>query len=93
MGVTLTCFNVLCCFYLLLLCKIVENMSNSITVVFKQDITDEYCDKLINAISLFEGIVKIERNVSDFNTFAAESRVRREFGEKLFEVLYPKQSK
>lgn len=67
-----------------------SNKINSITVVFKQDITDEYCDKLIDAISLFEGIVKIERNVSDFNTFTAESRVRREFGEKLFEVLYPK---
>ena len=38
-GNTLTCFNVLCCFYLLLLCKIVENMSNSITVVFKEDIS------------------------------------------------------
>lgn len=67
-----------------------SNKINSITVVFKNDIGEEYCDKLIDAFSLYAGIQNIERNITDHNLFVAESRVRHEFGEKLWEVLYPK---
>lgn len=63
---------------------------NSITIVFKNDISEEYCNRLIEAFSLYAGIQSIDRNITDHNLYVAESRVRNELGEKLWEVLYPK---
>ncbi|WP_343743341.1 hypothetical protein [Herbaspirillum huttiense] len=63
---------------------------HSFTVVLDEDIREEDAAAIANAIRLMRGILTVESNLSDPGQFVAEARVRRELGEKLWEVLLPK---
>lgn len=63
---------------------------HSFTVVLDENMREEDAEAIANAIRLMRGILSVESNVSDPGQFVAETRVRSELGDKLWEVLYPK---
>ena len=63
---------------------------NGLTVVLEQDIREEEARPLIDAIKQMRGVLNVQPLVVNFEIHLAESRVRRELGQKLWEVLYPK---
>ena len=62
---------------------------NSLTVVLDRDIREDDAEALLNAIRQLRGVLSVTGNVSDVGSHIAEERVRRELGDKLWEVLYP----
>lgn len=62
---------------------------NFLTVSLEQDIRSDDAQKLIDAIGMLRGVLKVEPNIADGTTYTAEARVRQQIGEKLFDVIYP----
>lgn len=65
---------------------------HSLTVVLASDIKDEDCEPLISAIMQIRGVIGVAPIVADFNSHMAHERAKRELGDKLWEVLYPKRT-
>lgn len=65
---------------------------NALTVVLDTDIRDDDCEPIIAAISMIKGVLIVKPHVADHNSAVAESRVRTELGNKLYNVLYPKRN-
>lgn len=59
-------------------------------VALEKDIRDDDVEPIIEAVKCLRFVLKVEPIVSDANDWIAEERVRRELGEKLWEILYPK---
>lgn len=64
---------------------------DGLTVVLTKDIREEVAEPIINAIKMLKGVLSVTPHVVDETTYIAEERVRHEFSEKLWAVLYPKQ--
>lgn len=63
---------------------------NALTVVLDRDYRDDDATHLIAAIQQFKGVLSVTPNVATLDSHIAETRVRRELGEKLMDVVYPK---
>lgn len=63
---------------------------NALTVVLDHDYRDDDVTALIAAIQQFKGVLIVTTNVSTLDSHIAETRVRRELEEKLWNVLRPK---
>jgi hypothetical protein len=70
-----------------------SNRYHSLTVVLSDDSRDDDADALIKAIMMMKGVCAVAGNVADATTYMAEARARREYGDKLWEMLYPKNDK
>jgi hypothetical protein len=66
---------------------------NYLTVALKSDTRDDDCEALINAIRQLRGVLKVEPNVADGNSWTSDARTKRELGDKLWEVLFTKVGK
>lgn len=65
---------------------------NALTVVLETDIREDDAEALIAAIRQLRGVLSVTGTVADIGDHIAQERVRRELGEKLLRVLYPKTS-
>ena len=65
---------------------------NTLTVVLEREIREDDAEKYIDAIRMIKGVLSVKGNVADYEEYMATERVRRELGEKIWEVLYPKKS-
>ena len=65
---------------------------HSLTVVLEHDIRDDDAKPILAAIRQLRGVLSVEGNVADLTSHMAQERARRELGEKLLEVVYPKKS-
>lgn len=63
---------------------------NALTIVLDRDIRDDDAQHIINAIEMLRGVISVTPNVVDISDHVAEQRVRRELGQKLLDILYPK---
>lgn len=63
---------------------------NALTVVLERDIREDDAEPLIAAIRQLRGVLSVEPHVSNLSDLIAESRVRREIGERLVTIVYPK---
>lgn len=63
----------------------------ALTVLLDKDIRSDDAEPIIKAIEMIKHVQKVEPHVSDLSQWGAEERARRELGEKLFAVLYPKE--
>jgi len=70
-----------------------ENRYHSSTVVLGRDIRDDDAECIINAIKMIKCVLSVKPHVSDMDSHMAEARVRKELGEKLWRILYPRLSK
>lgn len=63
---------------------------NTLTVVLEKDIRDDDAEALLTAIRQLRGVLSVSGNVADLTAHMAEERSKRELGDKLWQVLYPK---
>lgn len=67
-----------------------ENMADRfhrLTVVLEDDIRSDDAEALLAAIRQLRGVLTVRGNVPNPDFFTAETRAKREIGEKLWEVL------
>lgn len=65
--------------------------AGSLTVVLDKNYRVDDLEALMNAINLFPGVFKVVPEVAEnISEYIEEQRVRRELGDKLWAVLYPK---
>ena len=62
---------------------------NSLHVTLKNDVRDDDCQHIVNAIQMIKGVMAVHMNVTDHADRVAQDRVRSELHEKLFNVIYP----
>lgn len=65
---------------------------NAVVVTFDRDIREDDAEAIINAIRMLKGVLAVTPNVSDINMHVAESRVKRELTDRLYDVLNGKVS-
>ena len=65
---------------------------HALTVVLDHEVRDDDLESTINAIRHIRFVMKVVPQVADPDLYAVEMRVRRELGDKLHAVLYPKTS-
>ncbi len=63
---------------------------HSLTVVLEKDFRDDDAESILNAIEMIKGVLSVKPHISDCDSNMAEDRARRELGQKLWEILYPK---
>jgi len=64
---------------------------NTLIVALEDDYRVDDIKDLMRAISLLSGVLKVEHGKPvDSNDWSIECRIRQEFGERLWDVLYPK---
>lgn len=62
-------------------------------VAFDRDIRVDDAEATISAIKQIRGVLAVEPSVASLDDWIAQQRVRRELGDKLWDVLYPKDTK
>jgi hypothetical protein len=60
---------------------------NSLTIVLESDVREDDAQTLINAILMLKGVLSVEGNVPSFADYVAESRVKTEVRNRLFEII------
>jgi hypothetical protein len=60
---------------------------NSLTIVLESDVREDDAQTLINAILMLKGVLSVEGNVSSVADYVAESRVKTEVRNRLFEII------
>ena len=65
----------------------------ALTVVLERDIPIYDAGPLITAMHMLRGVLSVTPHVSNHDAYVADERARREFGQKLLDVLYPKTEK
>jgi hypothetical protein len=63
---------------------------NTITVVLENETRADDCEAILAAIRMVKGVIAVTPNVADPTDYMAQERARRELGQKIWEVLYPK---
>lgn len=63
----------------------------SITVVLEDNVRDDEAQAIVEAIKCMRRVVSAEANVADIEHYSARMQIRREIGEQLIGVIYPKQ--
>jgi len=59
----------------------------TLTVALDHDIRDDDAEHLVNAIKMMRGVADVSGHVNNMEVWTAHARIRREWGEKLHEVL------
>ena len=65
---------------------------SSLSVALDREYKDEDCQRIIEAIKMVRGVINVAPNISNLVDWNAESRMRRELENKLWEVLYPRKT-
>lgn len=65
---------------------------HSLTVVLEKDIRSDDAEAIIEAIKMIRGVLDVTPHVADATSWMAQTRVRRELGEKIWDILYPKEA-
>ena len=65
---------------------------HSLTVVLGEDISEERCQKLKDALSCFHGVSSVRENVTDIASVMAEERALTSLSKKLWDVLHPERT-
>ncbi len=60
------------------------------TVAFDRDIREDDAEAVLNAIRMIKGVLSVSPSLSEPGDWAAGERLRRELGDKLWAVIYPK---
>jgi hypothetical protein len=60
--------------------------------VLERDTRDDDCKPLIDVILQLKGVLSVSTQVTDVVSLMALERARRELGEKVIAIIYPKAS-
>lgn len=62
----------------------------ALTVALKNDVRTDDVEAITNAVRMIRGVLDVTEHIVNAETYVAQERARRELGEKLWNVLYPK---
>ena len=62
---------------------------HSITIVLEKDMRVDDAEAILTAVRQLRGVIAADGNVTNGTEYVIESRIRRDFGERLWHVLYP----
>lgn len=62
------------------------------TVILQEEIRSDDAEAITNAIRMIKGVADVAPVVADVEAYWARETARRELGERLWEVLYPKKT-
>jgi hypothetical protein len=62
----------------------------SITVVLEDGVRSEEAEALCQAIRCMRRVIAVTPNAADWEHHAAKEQAKREMGEKIIQVIYPK---
>lgn len=62
---------------------------NALTVVLDKHYRDDDVRAVIKAIMMIKGVIAVDKNVVEMETYAAETRARNEIRKKILDILYP----
>ena len=63
---------------------------HSLTVALDRDIRDDDAEPILMAIRMIKGVLSVKPKVADMDSNMAEDRARIDLGQKLWDVIYPK---
>ena len=66
------------------------NRYHSLTVALDRDIRDDDAEPILMAIRMIKGVLSVKPKVADMDSNMAEDRARIDLGQKLWDVIYPK---
>ena len=66
------------------------DMYNALIVSLEKPIRSDDAECIFEAIKMIRGVLSVKGNVADINSYVAHDTARRELGQKLWHVLYPK---
>lgn len=66
---------------------------NGLTVAFKEPVSQEYMERVKEAILLFVGVAEVEPVESNFESWILKAQVKRDLSEKLWDVLHGDQKR
>lgn len=66
---------------------------NGLSVVLAEDVSEEWKDRLVDAIGTMKGVLSITGHVADFESHIANDRARHELAMKVLDVVYPERKK
>ncbi len=66
------------------------NRYYALTVVLEKDIREDDAQQIIDAIRMIKHVINVKGNISSPDTWMAEERARRELGQKLLDIVFPK---
>ncbi len=69
---------------------IMTDRIHSITLALEKDMRVDDAEALIEACKMLKGVLHAKGNISDHGQYVTEARVRSDIGEKLFDIIYPK---
>lgn len=58
-----------------------------LTIVLEDNIRDDDCDRITEAIEMVKGVVSVTRHVEDADHYMAKEQVKREIGGKIMELV------
>lgn len=62
----------------------------AITVLLEKDVREDDIEHILNAIRMIKRVMKVEPLIANPELDAAEERVRREYRDKLYDIIWPK---
>ena len=62
----------------------------ALTVILEKDMRDDDAECVINAIKMMKFVLDVKGNIANPDTWMAEERARRELGQKLLDIVFPK---
>ena len=62
---------------------------NALVVILEKNLRDDDAASLIEAIKHIRGVLEVSGNIATIVDDVAQARVKREYGEKLIQVLHP----
>lgn len=63
------------------------DMINALTVVLAEDVRDDDCERLCQAIRCMRGVLNVNKNVTDITARVAQDRARHELTMRLLDVV------
>ena len=61
----------------------------TLTVALEKNVRADDGEQIIQAIGMIKGVLSVEGNVANADTYLAESRIRHEMGKKILGIVYP----
>lgn len=72
--------------------KVRQDRTHGVLVTFREGLRPDEAERIIDMLKLINGVIDAQPvgPESSWEMLEAEARVRREWGKKLLEIIYPK---
>lgn len=65
-----------------------SNRINTVTVILEEEIRDDDCEVILNAIRMIKGVLSVTPNIANVGEYMAIERARHDLKKKLWNAFY-----